>query len=302
MSITTFNQLVENARHAQKQPCMVVAVAQEEHTLAAVAQARRDGICESVLVGDAVRIREILARLGEDAASYRIVDEPTLEGAVATSMRLVNEGGAELLMKGILETRDLMHAVVAREGGLRTGRRISHFALFEVPGYHKLVAISDVVVNTTPDLKGKRSILQNAVECLHALGYESPKVACLSSGEEVNPSVPSSADMAELKRLNQTGEIGGCVVEGPISLDLALSGESARIKGYESPVAGDADLLVVPDIVSGNLLSKSLLLFGGAQTAAYVCGAKVPIVLTSRSATVQDKYNSIALAALAVRK
>jgi phosphotransacetylase len=193
-----------------------------------------------------------------------------------------------------------MKAIVAKENGLvPQGRKLSLIGFYETPKYHKLFAVSDMGLNTYPDLAGKRLIIENAVQLLHALGIENPKVAVLSSVEKVNPKMPDAVDGAQLKLMNARGEITGCTVEGPISFDLATSREAAAIKGYDSPVAGDADLLIVPDIAAGNILVKCLTGFCGALTAGAVLGARVPVILTSRSAEAADKYYSIALAACA---
>jgi phosphotransacetylase len=211
----------------------------------------------------------------------------------------IRAGRADAIMKGNIETSDFLHAILKRENGLRGGGLLSAIGLYEMTGYHKIFAVTDFAMNTTPDLAAKRAIIENAAALLRKLGIETPKIAVLSEAEHINAKIPASVDAAELKRLNESGEIANCVVEGPISIDLAMSREAAAIKSYSSPVAGDADLLVVPDVVAGNLLVKSLTMFGGAVTAGTILGAKIPVIMTSRSAAEDDKYYSIALAAVA---
>ena len=302
MGISSLEELRERASGATgRRPSVAVAAAHEEHVIGAVVRAVRAGMVDAILIGREGEVRDLLAGQGEDPERYRIVDRDSDVECVETAVALVRGGEADVLMKGIVETRDFMRGVVDREHGLRTGRLLSTIGIFEVPGYPKLLSVCDVAITPMPSLDGKRQIVEECVECLHALGIDEPKVAMLSAAEQVNPKVLGSEDAAELARMQRDGEIGGCVVDGPISFDLATSPEAARIKHYESPVAGQADLIVVPDLVSGNVLAKSLMGFGGATVAGLVLGASAPIVLTSRSAGVEDKLNSIALAALASR-
>jgi phosphate butyryltransferase len=300
MQFATFEDIWAAAKALDVRPRLAVAAAHDEHVLASVSRAVADGICDATLVGHADEIRKILSGLGADAGAFAIEDVDDVAEAASRAVELVRSGRADILMKGILETRDFMHAVVARDTGLRQpGRVLSTVGIFQVESYPKLVSVTDVAISTTPDLAAKRQILENGVACLHALGIARPKVAVLSAAEIVNPKLPDSQDARELMRLWEEGEIGGCYVEGPISLDLAVSPEAVAIKGYESPVAADADLLVAPDLTSANLLAKAMLWFAGATVAGLVMGGTAPIILTSRSASVQDKYNSIALAAMA---
>lgn len=202
-------------------------------------------------------------------------------------------------MKGKLETGQFMKAIVKKENGLLAGGLLSLVGLYEHSNYHKLLAVTDQGLNTYPDLNGKKNIVINAVKLMRSLGVDEPKVAVLAAVEKVNPKMPESVDGAELKKMNQEGEITNCIVEGPISFDLAIKQGAAAIKGYESPVAGDADILVVPDIAAGNILVKCMTDYAGAMTAGTILGAKVPVIVTSRSAEASDKYYSIALAAYA---
>ena len=201
-------------------------------------------------------------------------------------------------MKGKMETGPFMKAIINKKNDMMAGGRISLVGLFEHPtAYHKLLAVTDMGMNTYPDLEGKKDEINNAVKLLHALGIECPKVACLCAVEKLNPKMPETVDADALKKMNAAGQIPGCIVEGPISFDLAIKKESADLKGYESPVAGDADLLLVPDITCGNVLVKCMTEYAGATTAGAMLGAKCPLIITSRSAAASDKYYSIALAA-----
>ena len=220
-----------------------------------------------------------------------------MDESLNIAVKLIHEGKANVMMKGKLETAQIMRGVLKKENDLRKGGLISVTGFFEIPGVDKLIAVSDMAVNTYPDLEGKKHILENAVSVMHAMGIENPKVAVLAAVEKLNPKMPETVDADALKQMNIKGEITGCIVEGPISFDIATSKEAARIKGFSSPVAGEADLLLVPDIVSGNILAKCLTGFAKAITAGVVVGAKIPIILVPRSAEATDKYYSIALAA-----
>lgn len=277
---------------------MAVVMAENEHSLLAAMRAHQQGLIQAVLIGDTARIQALMARhnLSTEGVSFHQAEEP--EQAVALATRLVREGEVDYLMKGGLETQTMMRAFLARENGMRTGRLMSQVAFVENPFYHKLLALTDSALNTKPDLMQKKQILENAVDVFHCMGVECPKVAVLAAAETLNPKLQESTDAQGLKELYQKGEITGCVVEGPISIDLAIEPESARIKGYDSPVAGDADLLICPDLVSGNMMGK-MMLFMGSRSANVVVGAKAPVILCSRSATEEDKFQSILLGAIA---
>ena len=207
-------------------------------------------------------------------------------------------GRAELLMKGSLHTDELLGAVVKRDTGLRTPRRISHVFIMDVPTYHKPIMITDAAVNIAPTLEEKRDILQNAIDLAHALGRERPKVAILSAVETVNPKIPSTIEAAALCKMAERGQITGAILDGPLAFDNAISAEAARIKGIESPVAGDADILLVPDLEAGNMLAKNLTFLSRADAAGLVLGARVPIILTSRADNERTRLASCAVAAL----
>jgi len=302
MTFTGFAQLVERLQQSKVRKRVAVVAADDAHTLEAVLLAVKDGVVTPVLIGDAARIKACLAELGDTGATSRIVDVVDPVAAARKAVELIHAGEVDFLMKGRLETAPLMKVVVDKESNLRTGRIMSHIGFLEIPSYHKLLAITDVALNTTPDLAQKRQIIENAVGALAAMGVEMPKVAVMAATEEVNPKLIESVDAAELKRLNQIGELTGCIVEGPISYDLAVDREAVALKEYQSAVAADADLLVVPALTAGNLLIKALVYSAGAKSAGFVVGAKVPIVLVSRSSSTADKHMSVALAAAACQE
>jgi phosphotransacetylase len=299
MKLTSLAELEARAKSRARNTSVAVVQAQDEHALEAVVQAAANGIIEPKLIGDPAKIAEILVKFNADPKNFEIIPAADTPAALKTAVGLIRGGHAGAIMKGKLESSDYLRAIVSKENELRGDGTLSVFGLFSPPSYHKLIAVSDMGMSLAPDLNGKRAIIENGVKFLRALGLEAPKVAVLSEAEKVNPKVQASVDAAELKALNAAGEISGCIVEGPISFDLATSRESAEIKGYSSPVAGDADFLVVPEIVSGNILVKTLTGMAGAQTAGAVLGARIPVMMFSRSSEASDKYYSIVLAALA---
>lgn len=276
-----------------------VAAAHDEHTLEAIAAAVRDNLVEPVLVGDQDKTRQLWNKVAGDLPEPEVIHVEGDVECAAYTVALARTGQVDCIMKGKLETGILMKAVVNREMGIRSNAVLSLVAIMESPYYHKLFAVTDVGLLMYPTLEQKKAVIQNAVSLFHALGVERPKVAVLAAVEKENPQMPETVDAVCLKKMNERGELTGCMVEGPISYDLCMDAEAAAIKGYVSPVAGDPDILVVPDIVSGNLLSKALTCSGGAHTCGTICGAQVPIILTSRSAPAEDKYMSIVLAAVA---
>ena len=233
-----------------------------------------------------------------DIAPYECVDAPHSHAAAAKAVELVREGRAEALMKGSLHTDELMGAVVQRETGLRTNRRISHCFVMDVPALDQALIITDAAVNIFPTLQDKVDIIQNAIDLAHALGRTSPKVAILSAMETVNPSVPSTIEAAALCKMADRGQITGGILDGPLALDNAIDLTAAKIKKIDSPVAGQADILVVPDLEAGNMLAKSLTFMAGADAAGIVLGARVPIILTSRADSLIARLASCAVAAL----
>ena len=278
---------------------IVLCCAHDEHSLDAVYEAYKEGIVEPVFVGKADEIKKICADEGFDFGDVTIYEESDDVEAAKKAVSLIREGKGDFLMKGKMQTADLLKQVVNKETGLQTGRVMSHVALFQIPGYHKTIIETDGGMILNPDVDQKEQIINNAVDTLHNIGYECPKVAVLCGAEKLNPKAPESVDAAELKERNQSGAITGCIVEGPISYDIALSKEIADFKGFDSPVAGDADVVVVPGMAAGNILGKAWALTAGGTMAGMIVGAKVPIVLTSRGATAEEKYYSIVFAAAA---
>ena len=275
----------------------VVAAAHDEHTLQAVFAARRDGLIRPILVGRREEILSIARGLGEELDPARVADAGDDAQCAAKSVELIRSGAGAMLIKGMLPTGTLLKAVVSRETGIRDSQVMSHVAILDVPGYHKLLYVTDGGMVVAPDLEQKRHILSNALDFCRFLGYDRPKAAVLCAVETVNPAMPETADGAVLKAEGARGDFGPCLVEGPISLDLATDGEAARVKGYRSPVAGDADILLAPSIAAGNLLGKSLYGLAGGEMAGVVLGAKVPITVNSRGATAEEKYWSILICA-----
>ena len=292
MILKDFKQLRQLVESVDKRTVAVVA-AHDAHTLEAVLKTKDEGILDHILIGKKDEIIKIGNELGYDVSSDVIIDSDTDEDAVAKGLDLIKTGGADFLQKGILQTSTLLKGVVNKENGIKARDTLSNVALLDIPAYHKVVGLTDGGMVMYPTLEQKKDIIDNAVEVYKALGYDNPKVAVLCAVETLNPKMPETVDAAELKKMNQEGIIKDCVVEGPISFDLALDPEAAKIKGYESPVAGDADIIIMPDISAGNLTSKALTVLGGAMMAGIVMGAKCPIALNSRSAAFEEKYYSL---------
>ena len=297
--LKNFAEMAEMVRSNPVKKRIVLACAHDEHSLEAVNEAVKEGIVEAVLVGKEDMIREIIKEHGlalEDATIYNADDDVEI---AKIAVRLINEGKGDFLMKGKMQTSDLLKQVVNKETGLNMGKVMSHVGLFEVPNYHKLVVLTDGGMLLHPTLEQKAQIVENAVGALNNMGYENPKVAGLCAAEKLNEKAPESVDAAALKEMNEKGEIKDCVIEGPISYDIALSKEIADFKGFESPVAGDADVLLVPDMAAGNFIGKSWVIQGGGRMTGLVVGAKAPIVLTSRGSGADEKFYSIVFAAAA---
>ncbi len=281
---------------------LVLAAAQDQDSLSAVLRAWKDNIVEPILIGDKEAIQNISLANGYNIEGLRIIHEPTTELAVEMAVKLASTKQADILMKGKVGTSTLLKCVLNKEWGLRTGHLLSHFALFEVETYHKLIAVTDVAMNIAPNLQDKIAIVNNSISCLHKLGIAIPKVAVLGAVEMVNENMEATLHAALLSKMYQRDQIKGCIIDGPLAFDNAVSLESAQHKGIRSEVAGETDLLLMPDIEVGNVLYKSLVFFAKAKVAAVILGAQVPIVLTSRSDTEQAKFDSILLAAAASKK
>lgn len=279
---------------------IVLACAHDEHSLDAVHEAYREGIVTPVFVGKEDEIRKIMDEENLDfGGAETIYDVRDDIECAQKAVSLIREGEGDFLMKGRMQTADLLKQVVNKETGLQVGKIMSHVGIFSIPNYDKLIVLTDGGMLVTPDADQKEKIINNAVETLHNIGYDEPKVAVLCAAEKLNAKAPESVDAAELKERNVRGDIKGCVVEGPISYDIALSREIADFKGFKSPVAGEADILIMPNMAAGNILGKSWVLTAGGTMAGIIVGAKVPIVLTSRGATAEEKFYSIVFAAAA---
>lgn len=277
---------------------VAVAVAQDEDVLGAVKEAYLKGIVTPVLVGDEEGIEKIAGAIGFDLTGVEIIDEKDGTAAARKATSLVSSGYAQVLMKGLIDTSVIMRAVLDAEIGLRTGNVISHVAVFDVPTYHKVFIVTDAAMIIAPDIKQKKEIIENAVGLAHSLDIPNPKVAVLAAKEKVSDKMEATVDAKTLTDMNKAGEIKGCIVDGPLALDNAVSKESARIKGIDSEVAGDADILLAPDIEAGNILYKALTFLGNAKSAGLIVGTSKPIVLTSRADSEEAKLNSIVLATL----
>ena len=287
------------ARATSKPPVRTAIVwPGDEVSLGGAIQAFKDKLIVPVLVGAESRIRTLADAMQLDLSAVRIVDVADRCTAAIRAVELARKTEVQMLMKGSLHTDELMSAVVSREGGMRTGRRISHVFALDVPSYHKTLFVTDAAINIQPDLETKIDILQNAIDMMIALEVENPKVAILSAVESVNPAIPSTLDAAALCKMADRGQITGAIVDGPLAFDNAISSEAARIKKIKSPVAGDPDLLMVPNLEAGNILFKELQYLAGALAAGVVVGAKVPIVLTSRADGELARMASCALGVL----
>lgn len=299
MVYKTFDELIAKLKSSPRSVRMAVAAAGDDHTIEAVLNARKEGIVSPILVGDKKLIDAALNEFGATVPEEDIYDIPDIAESAKFAVQLVREGKANLLMKGKLDTSVMLRPVVNKETGIGKGGVMSHFTAFEVPNYHKLLVPVDGGMVTYPTLEQKKSIIENTVGALRAMGYDEVKVGVLACVEKVNPKMPETVEADELKQMNLRGEITGCIVEGPISYDCAVSKEIADFKGFHSPVAGDADVLIAPNIHAGNIMGKMLACTAGAKMAGFIVGAKVPIVLTSRGSSPLEKYNSIAIAAAA---
>ena len=287
-------------RHAQALPPVTTAVAHpcDEISLKGAVEAARLGLIAPILIGPPDRIRAVADRAGLDISGFPLRESAHSHDSAEKAVELVREGKAEALMKGSLHTDELMGAVVARETGIRTARRISHCFVMDVPGHKDPLIITDAAVNIAPDLEAKVDIVQNAIDLGHALLFPEVRVAILSAMETVSPKVPSTIEAAALCKMAERGQITGGILDGPLALDNAISEEAATIKEIVSPVAGRANVLVVPDLEAGNMLAKSLSFLAGADAAGIVLGARVPIILTSRADTVLTRLASCAVASL----
>ncbi len=291
-----FEFLFEKAQQGEKKR-IIVAAAEDDNVLLSIKDAVENNIVEPIFVGNKEKINKISNEIGFDANKYIIIEENNSAKSAQIAVSEIRNGNADILMKGMVQTSDFLRAILNKEAGLRNSDLLSHIGFFEMPAYHKIIALTDAAQNIAPDFNEKIAIVKNAIDMFHHLGNTNPKVAILTAVESVNPKMPATIDAAMLTMMNKRGQIKGCVIDGPLAFDNAISKEAAEHKGIISEVAGDADLLVAPDIEAGNVLYKSFTFFGRGIVAAVVLGAKVPIVLTSRSDSDRSKLSSIALAA-----
>ena len=294
----SFEELISKANQKTLKK-VSVSNAQDEPVLQAVKAAKEQNIATAILVGDEAKIREIAASIDMDLTDFEIINEPDTEAAALKAVELVHNGKADILLKGLLETKTFLKSVLNKEVGLRTGKMLSHVCVFDIPGIDRLLFLTDVAFMTYPTLEDKVHIIENTVAVAHACGVECPKVAPLAAVEVVNPKMPCTVDADELRKMNAEGKITGCVVDGPLSMDIAIDPEAAHHKGAQDrPAAGHADILLFPDIQAGNLVYKTLVHTADCKNGCILTGTKVPAILTSRSDSFQTKVNSIALAAV----
>ena len=292
-----FGDIIRLAKTKQRKT-ISVAVAQDKDVLNSIKIAVNEGIINPILVGDEQKIREISQQIGFDISDIEIVNVMDIREACDVAVKKVTNGKADMVMKGLVDTAIILKAVLNKEANLRTGRVLSHVGVMDIPTYNRLLLVSDAAMNIVPDLMTKKQIIDNAVIVARSIGIDIPKVAVLCAKEKVNPKMQATLDAKELQDMNKKGEIKNCIVGGPLALDNAISIEAAKIKGIDNPVAGNADILVVPNIDAGNVLYKSMVFLANGKAAGVIVGAKVPIVVTSRADEEISKINSIALAML----
>jgi phosphate butyryltransferase len=296
MILKSMESFLEIAESKPKKK-IVVAAAEDDCALLAISTAKKDGIADPILVGNKKKIEELASNIKFDLTDVEIIEENDKVTAAKIAVKLIRDGYGQILMKGMIGSAEFLKAVLDKEFGLRKGDLLSHIAFFEIPKYHKLIALSDAAQNINPTLDEKISIIKNAIDFFHRLGVENPKIAILSAVENVNFKMESTVHAALIAQMNHRNQLDGCIIDGPLAFDVAISKSACEHKGLKTDVGGDSDFLLVPDIVSGNVLYKSFTYFANATVAAIILGAKVPIVLTSRADTERSKLLSLALAA-----
>lgn len=293
--IKNFEQLLEVAK-SQKKMRLAVAAAEDHDVLGAVVKAGEMGLVDAILVGDEAQIRHLAKEHHLDLSNAKIVPTADIYESAKVAVKMVKEGEADFLMKGLLDTAVLLKAVLDKENGLRTDSQLSHVMIYDVPSYHKFIYLTDGGMNIDPTLEEKVKIVKNAVSVAKSLGVETVKVACIAAKEKVNEKMPATVDAKALEDMCKEGVFGeGVIVEGPLAIDLAVSEEAAKVKGFKSEIAGDTDILMVPNIEVGNGIGKTMTYMAKAESAGIIMGAKVPVVLTSRADSYEAKLNSIAL-------
>lgn len=296
MFYKNFDDLIDKVKNNKNTKRVAIVCAEDKHTLEACFMAQDNEILKPILIGDKEKINNILKELKKEVHDESLIHVNSMEEAAKVAVELIKDNKADYIMKGKIDTSKLLKEVVSKDGGLRTGRSMSHVAFLEVPTYKKLLVVTDGGMFVYPNLEEKKDIVINAVETLKSIGYKTPKVAALCAVEKVNPKMEETVHAKELKDMNENGHIKDCIIEGPISYDLVMSKESAQIKGYESPVVEDVDILLMPNISTGNIVSKSLIYSAKAKMAGIIVGAKVPVVVTSRGSSTEEKYLSLVLA------
>lgn len=292
-----FDELLSKVKGCERKK-LAVAVAQDKPVLEAVNEAKKMGIADAILVGDKDKIKEVASTIDMDLSQFEIHHEADPKKAALDAVQLVSAGKADMVMKGLVDTATFLRSVLNKEVGLRTGKVMSHVAVFEIKGYDRLLFLTDVAFNTYPELKDKVQIVKNSVTVAQACGIECPKVAPVCAVEVVNPNMPATLDAALLSKMSDRGQIKGCIIDGPLALDNALSEEAAKHKGVTGPVAGKADILLMPDIDAGNIMYKTLTYTSEVKNGGVLVGTSAPVILTSRADSFETKVNSIALAAI----
>jgi len=298
MELYSYDTVVERAKNLKKKAVVAVAAAADKHVIEATLEAKNEGVAEPILVGDDAKIRDILREMGLNPSDFNIVVPAKGLDEAEMAVELIKDGSASFLMKGMIETTDLLRPVVKKENNLRTGRVMSHLSFNKFDAYHKIICNTDGGMTPYPDLQKKKEIVINAVETFHKLGYELPKVACLACKETVDPKMPETTDARALQEMCERGELGRCAVIGPISYDIAMSKEIAAIKKFNCEYCQDFDILLQPNIHAGNIMGKCWTVSCGAVMAGIVVGARVPIVLSSRGSSASEKFLSLAMAAV----
>lgn len=298
--IKSFEEVLQKVKE-QDIKKVAVAVAQDEPVLEAIRDAKLKGIAEAVLVGNKEEIIKIAAKIGMNLDGVEIIDEPDVSKAALKAVELVSSGHADMVMKGLVDTATFLRSVLNKEVGLRTGKLMSHVAVFEIPGLDRLLFLTDVAFNMYPELKDKVDIINNAVKVAKAVGIETPKVVPVCAVEVINPSMPATLDAALLAKMNERGQIRDCIIDGPLALDNAISEEACAHKGITGPVAGKADILLLPNIDAGNIMYKTLTYTAESKNGCVLVGTSAPVVLTSRADSYETKMYSIALACLVAK-
>ena len=297
MMSKNFDDLFAKLKEVEKKK-LSVAVAQDKPVLEALKEATKRGIVDAVLVGDEAEIKNIAAEIDLDLDNFEIVNEPNIKKAALEAVRLVSSGKADMVMKGLVDTATFLRSVLNKEVGLRTGKLMSHVAVFDIEGYERLLMLTDAAFNTYPDLKAKVQIVNNSVKVANACGVNNPKVAAVCAVEVVNQDMQATIDAALLAKMSDRGQIKNCIVDGPFALDNAISTEAAEHKGVSGEVAGKADIVLLPNIETANVMYKTLTMLSKTRNGGLLVGTSAPVILTSRADSFEVKVNSIALAAL----